>query len=115
NHAICIETAFRKIDFGIRPNLQLSALLRNRCIDARGRQALKVVLTLILINNVDCLLATLESVSYEWEQDPILFVRAVEKSADMTRLIDLGTSKRNRRRDLLHSISLDSSAAIPPT
>src|SRR5277367_1615578 len=70
---------------------------------------------LIPINNVNCLLATLESVFYEWEQDPILFVRAVEESADMTRLVDLGTSKRNGRRVLLHSISLDGNAAIPPT
>jgi hypothetical protein len=55
-------------------------------------------------------MATLESVFYEWEQDPILFVRAVEESADMTRLVDLRTSKRNGRRDLLHNISLDSNA-----
>ena len=40
NHAIRIETPFRKVDFGISPNLQLSALLRSRCINARGRQAL---------------------------------------------------------------------------
>ena len=81
----------------------------------RGRQALQVVLTLIPINNVNCLMATLESVFYEWKQDPILFVRAVEESADVTRLIDLGTSKRNGRRDILHSIFLDSNAAMPPT
>ena len=78
-------------------------------------QALQVVLTLISINNVNCFMATLESVFYEWKQDPILFVRAVEKSADMTRLVDLGTSKRNGGRDLLHSISLDSNAAMPPS
>jgi hypothetical protein len=29
-------------------------------------------------------MAALESVFYEWEQDSILFVRAVEESADMT-------------------------------
>ena len=60
-------------------------------------------------------MATLESVFYEWKQDPILFVRAVEESADMTRLVDLGTSKRNGGRNLLHSISLDSNAAMPPS
>jgi hypothetical protein len=75
---------------------------------------LQVVLALFPINNVNCLMATLESVFDEWEQDPILFVRAVEESADMARLIDLGTSKRNRCHYLLHSISLDGNAAIPP-
>jgi hypothetical protein len=89
-------------------------LLRSRCINARGRQALQVVLTLILINNVNGFMATLESLFYEWEQDPILFVRAVEESADMTRSVDLGTSKGKGCRDL-HSISLDSTAAIPRT
>jgi hypothetical protein len=49
------------------------------------------------------------------EQDPIFFVRAVEESADITRLVDLGTSKRNGRRDLLHNISPDNNAAMPRT
>src|ERR1700722_1988809 len=114
NHSICIEASFRKVDVGIRPNLQLSALLCGRRVNACGRQALQVVLTLILINNVNGLMSTLESVFYEWEQDPILFVRAVKESADMTRLIDLGTGKRNGCDDL-HRISPDRSAGVPRT
>jgi hypothetical protein len=40
-----------------------------------------------------------------WEQDSIFFIGAVEESGDMTRLVELRTSKRNRSRHLLHSIS----------
>jgi hypothetical protein len=39
-----------------------------------------------------------------WEQNSILFIGAVEESGDMTRLVELRTSKRNRSRHLLHSI-----------
>jgi hypothetical protein len=42
---------------------------------------------------------------YEWEQDSVLFIGAVEECAGMTRLVQLRTSKRNRSRHLLHSIS----------
>jgi len=47
-------------------------------------------------------MARLESILYEGEQDPILFVGVVEERADMTRLVELGTSKRNGSRYLLH-------------
>jgi len=46
----------------------------------RGSQALQMVRTLMWINNVNRFMATLEPIPYEWEQDPILFVVAVEES-----------------------------------
>jgi hypothetical protein len=113
DHAIRVETAIRKVDVGVSAKLQLSALLGSRRVDAYVSQSLEVVLTLIRINNVNRLMATLESIFYEWEQDPILFVGAIEESADMTRLVELGTGKRNGSRDLLHAISPTRSRAAP--
>jgi hypothetical protein len=103
DHAICIETAIRKVDVLINAKLQLSALLRSCRIDSSRSQAFKMVQTLIRIHDVNRLMATPESFFYEWKQNPILFVGAVEKSADMTRLVELGTGKRDGGRNLLHS------------
>jgi hypothetical protein len=50
-------------------------------------------------------MATLETIFYEREQDPILFVIAVEESTDMTSFIELGTGKGNRSGGPLHGIS----------
>ena len=91
----------------------LSALLRSRRVDSYLSQALEVVLTLIRINHVNRLVAALESIFYEWEQDPILFVGAVEESADMTRFVELGTSKGNGSGRFLHRISPTGYRAAP--
>jgi len=104
DHAIWIETSIRKVDFGVDAKLQLAALLRRRRVDSRASQALEMVLTLSRINHMNCLVATLEPVFYEWKQDPVLFIIVIEESADVTRLFELGTSKRNGSRILLHAI-----------
>jgi hypothetical protein len=105
DHAIRIEAAIRKVDVRVDANLQLSSLFRRSRIYSCGSQALQMVRTLMWINNVNRLVATLESIPYEREQDPILFVIAVEESADMTSFIELGTGKRNRSGCLVHGIS----------
>ncbi len=105
DHAIWVETAIRKVDIRVHAKLELSILLRSLRVDPYFSQALEVVLTLMRIHHVNGLVAALESIFYEWEQDPILFVGAIEESADMTRLVELGTSKRNGRRSFLHRIS----------
>ncbi len=105
DHAIWIENAIRKVSFGIAAKLELPGLLRNRCVDTHFGQSLQMILTLLRIQDVNRLVARLESVFYEWKQDPILFFGTVEESADMARLVELGTSKRNGSRYLLHSIS----------
>jgi hypothetical protein len=48
-HPILIEAAIWKVDFGIGPKLELPALLRGRRVDARGSQALQVVLMLLRV------------------------------------------------------------------
>ena len=65
------------------------------------------------VHDVNRLMAALESIFYEWEQDPILFFGAIEESADMTRLVELGASKRNGSRSLLHRISPTGYRAAP--
>jgi hypothetical protein len=48
-HPILIEAAIWKVDFGVGPKLELPALLRDRRVDARGSQALQMVLTLLRV------------------------------------------------------------------
>jgi len=105
DHAIRIEAAIRKINVSVDAKLQLSTLLRSQRVDPCLDQALEVVRTLIRVHNVNRLMTPLESILYEWEQDPVLFVIIVEESADMTRLVKLGTSERNGSGSLLHGIS----------
>lgn len=46
------------------------------------------------------------AIFYEWEQDPIFFVDAIEKGADVTSRIEQGAGKGNGSRDLLHRLFL---------
>jgi hypothetical protein len=55
------------------------------------------------IHGVNYLVRILESIFCEWEQNWVRFVSAIEKNANMTRLIKLGTSKRNGSRGLSHA------------
>lgn len=96
DHAIRIEVAIRKVDIRIDAKLQLPALLRSSRVDSGRSQALQVVRTLIRIHDVNRLMAALER---------ILFVVAVEEGADVTRLVQVGTSKWNGSGGLLHSVS----------
>jgi len=104
DHATGIEAAIRKVDVCVDANLQLSTLFRGRCVDSYGGQALQMVVTLIGIDDMNRPVATLEPIFYEGEQDPILFVVAIEESADMTRFAQLGTSKGDGGGGLLHGI-----------
>ena len=46
-HPVLIEAAIRKVDFCVNPKLELPALLRFRRVDARGSQALEMVMALL--------------------------------------------------------------------
>ena len=48
-HPILIEAAIWKVDLGVDPEFQLAALLRSLGVDAGGRQAALMVLTLIRV------------------------------------------------------------------
>jgi hypothetical protein len=48
-HPILIEAAIWKVDFRVGAKLELSAMLRDRRVDARGSQALQMVLALIRV------------------------------------------------------------------
>ena len=104
DHAIWIETAIGKVDLRVNTKLHLSALLRSRQVYSSISQPLEVVLTLIRINYVNRLVAALESIFYEWEQDPIFFVDAVEKGADVTSFIEQGAGKGNRSAGFPHGV-----------
>ena len=61
--------------------------------------------TLIRINDMNCLVAAVEPIFYEGKQDPIFFLVAIEESADVTSFIEQGTSKRNWSSGPLHGVS----------
>ena len=113
DHAIWIEAAIRKVNVRVDANLQLSAFLRGSRVDSYLSQSSQMVRTLMRINHMNRLLVTMEPISDEREQDPILFFIVVEESADMARFIELGTSEGNGSRDLLHSISPWISSGAP--
>ena len=89
-HPILIEAAIRKVDFGVDPKLQLPTLLRGRRVDARGRQALQMVLTLRRVEDMNGLIAGLQPVLYEWKQHAVFFLVAVEKRTDVTGFAEMG-------------------------
>ena len=105
DHAIGIEAAIGKVDVGVYAKLQLSALLRGYRVDTGVSQALGMFLTLIRVNYMDCLVPTMETVFYEWEQDRIFIVVAVEESADMTSLVEQRAGKGNGSSTFLHDVS----------
>ena len=48
-HPILIEVAIWEVDFGVGPKLELPALLHDRRVDARGSQAMQMVLMLLRV------------------------------------------------------------------
>jgi hypothetical protein len=64
-----------------------------------------MILTLFGVNYVDGLVATLESVLNEWEQNAVFFFVAVEERTNMTHLCELRTADMNRGCGL-HSVVL---------
>ena len=65
---------------------------------------LQMVVMLTRINHVNRLVATLEPVLDEGEQDAILFFFTIEKRADMTRVAELGSGKGDGRSDPAHFV-----------
>jgi hypothetical protein len=104
-HAIWIETAIRKIRLNVGAKLQLSTLQRDGRINARLIQSLQVTLTLIAIHDVNRLVATLEPIFYEGEQDPILFLITVEEGTNVSVCVELGTGKGNGSGRSVHGKS----------
>ena len=70
----------------IRPlaHLEPPVLLRRSRVDANRRKPLNVVCPPTRIDDVNGLLTRVEAVFDEREQNPIVIVGAVEKSADVT-------------------------------
>ncbi len=77
-----------------------------RRVDPYRSQPLWMSVTLIRIDDMNRLIAALESVLNEWKQHAILFVVAVEECTDVTRFGKLRASKTNRRRDRPHGVFL---------
>jgi hypothetical protein len=64
-----------------------------------------MVTTLIRVNDVNCLVTTLEPVTNERKQDAILFVVAIKKCADMTYIAELGAGQGNWCYGILPGVS----------
>src|SRR5262250_2015118 len=59
-----------------------------------------MILTLIRVNNVYRFIATHETILDKWKQYAVLLFFAVEKRADVTRFVELGSCKGNGGRGL---------------
>src|SRR5690349_12295044 len=60
-HSILIETAVPEVCFGVAPKLKLAALLGGCRVNSCRREPLNMLATFIRINDVNRLVATLES------------------------------------------------------
>jgi hypothetical protein len=101
-HPILIETAIWKVDLGVGSKLELPVLLRDRRVNARGRQPLQMVVTLPRVQHMNGFVTRFQPVLNEREQGAIFFLVVVEKSAYMSRVPQLGAGKGNRGRVARH-------------
>jgi hypothetical protein len=85
-HAILIETAVAQVRLGVGSKLELTALLGGVGINSGRSQALKVTIALFGIDYVHGLIATIESVLNERQQNAVFFFVAVKERTNMTDL-----------------------------
>src|SRR5882724_427583 len=95
-HPVLIEVAVAQIRVRPIAQLGLAARLCRGHIDAGGRQPPEVFLMQRGIDDMESLLAALESFPDEWRQHPILPVRAVKEGADVTVRAKHGAGEANR-------------------
>jgi hypothetical protein len=82
----------------------LTAEPGSRCVDARGSQALQMIVMFPRIYHMDSLIAALKPILYEWKQYVVLFVVTVEKRAHMTYVAELRAGKGNWCHGFLHAV-----------
>jgi hypothetical protein len=98
--------AIANICFSVSPKFELPTLLGGRRVDPYRSQTVQVVVTLIWIDNVNRLVATVEPVLDERKQHAIFLLVTVEERTYMACFAKLGAGKRNRCRACLHAALL---------
>ncbi len=76
---------------------QLSSVVRRFSIDSCTSQAAKMIFHVAWVNDVVSLLPTFDSFANIWEEHPVLFIRRVKKSANVT----LGSERRASKMNWL--------------
>src|SRR5579862_5852958 len=94
------------ICFSVSAKFELSTLLGGYGVDAHPSQPVQVVVTLMGIDNVNRLVATVEPVLDEREQHAIFLLVTVEERTYVACFSELGAGKRNRCRVCLHAALL---------
>jgi hypothetical protein len=92
-HAVLVEAPAPKVGLGVRAKLELPALLSGGRVDPRGRQPLEMIAALIRADDVDRLVAAIESILDEGKEHTIFLVVAVEERADVPGLAELRPSE----------------------
>jgi hypothetical protein len=89
-HPVLTEIAIAEIGFGVDLDFQLPGLLYSRRVDARGGQPTQMFVSLLGIDNLNGLVAVLESLFDEWKQHAVFFVVICEESTNMANCAKLG-------------------------
>jgi hypothetical protein len=92
-HAILIEPAIAEIGVGVDAKFQLAAALCFRSVDSGSGQVPDMAIVALGADDMDRLMAAVEAIPDEWQENAIFFVLTIEERTDVTCLIEVGTGK----------------------
>ena len=102
-HAILIEPAIVEIGVGVDAKFELAVALCFRSVNAGSGQVPDMAIVALGADDMDRLMAAVEAILNEWQQNTVFFVLTIEERTDMTCLIEAGTGKRYRLSFLRHA------------
>jgi len=73
-HAILIEPAIAEIGVGVDAEFELTAALCCRSVDSGSGQVLDMAIVTLSADDVDRLMAAVEAIPDEWQENAIFFV-----------------------------------------
>ncbi len=92
-HAILIEPAIAEIGVGVDAKFELAAAPCFHGVDSGSGQVPDMAIVALGADDVDRLMAAVEAILNEWQQNTVFFVLTIEERTDMTCLIEAGTGK----------------------
>ena len=92
-HAILIEPAIAEIGVGVDAKFELAAALCFHGVNSGSGQVPDMAIMALGADDMDRLMAAVEAILNEWQQNTVFFVLTIEERTDMTCLIEVGTGK----------------------
>jgi hypothetical protein len=92
-HAILIEPAIAEIGVGIDAKFELAAAPCFHGVDSGSGQVPDMAIVALGADDMDRLMAAVEAILNEWQQNTVFFFLTIEERTDMTCLIEVGTGK----------------------